>query len=298
MAQAELLQCANALLGEGPIWDEVEQAYFWGDLKSHRIFRFDPESGQSGIWTLPYQFGCFALREQGGMCVVTDHGYEFLNLGTGDLSRVVDPEADLAFDHCYNDGKVDPGGRFWVGSLPIAGARGEEITEDTGRLYSLAPDGDVRCHDDGLFVSNGMGWSPGADRMYHIDSWRGTVFAHDFDNGTGQLSNKREFFTFTDDADGFPDGMTVDAEGGLWIAMWDGWKIVNISKDGTRLGEVEMPVQKPTSCCFGGKNLDQLFVTSASVYMTSAELEKNPQAGSIFGVVPGVTGLPSLRFKG
>ena len=105
------------------------------------------------------------------MRVVTDHGYEFLNLGTGDLSRVVDPEADLAFDHCYNDGKVDPGGRSWVGSLPIAGARGEEITEDTGRLYSLVPDGDVRCHDDGLFVSNGMGWSPGADRMHHIDSW-------------------------------------------------------------------------------------------------------------------------------
>lgn len=298
MTEVRLLQAANALLGEGPIWDAGEQAYYWGDLKGHRIFRYEPGVGQTGVWQLPYQFGCFALRRTGGMCVVTDHGYELLDPRTGELSPLVNPEAGLDFDHCYNDGKVDPAGRFWVGSLPMAGATGGEIIEDTGRLYSLTAAGEVRCHDDGLFVTNGMGWSPQADRMYHIDSWRRTVFVHDYDEASGSLSNKRTFFAFTDEADGSPDGMTVDSEGSLWVAMWDGWKIVNISSTGQRIADIAMPVQKPTSCCFGGENLDRLFVTSASVYMSSTELEKNPLAGGIFEIDPGVTGLPSQRFSG
>ncbi len=296
--EVTILQASNAVLGEGPIWDAAQGAFYWADLKRFNIYRYDLDEGQTAVWPLPLQFGCFALRADGGMCVVTDNGFETLDLASGQLTHVVDPEAEMGFDHCYNDGKVDPQGRFWVGSLPMAGARNEEITENSGRLYSLSPDGSVTNHYGGLYVSNGMGWSPDSTVMYHIDSFRGSVFARDFDPVSGTLGAERVHHSFVPEDDGYPDGMTVDADGNLWIAMWDGWKIVNISASGERLGEIAMPVQKPTSCCFGGPDLDVLFITSASAYLTSTDLAKGPQAGAIMAAKPGVRGLPSKRFKG
>ena len=298
MESVEVLQAANASLGEGPIWDQQDGAFYWGDLKQHKIYRFDPEVGQTGVWPLPYQFGCLAIRERGGICVVTDNGYEHLDLVTGELTKIVNPEEGTQFDHCYNDGKVDSYGRFWVGSLPMAGARNQEITENTGRLYSLSPDGAVRDHRGGLYVTNGMAWNPEDNVMYHVDSWIRTIFSYDFDGKSGTISEPRTFFSFEAETDGFPDGMTVDQDGNLWVAMWDGWKLVCLSPEGNRLGEIHLPVQKPTSCCFGGEGLDTLFITSASCYLSSADLEAGPLAGAILKTNPGVRGFASNRFKG
>ncbi|MHA1548697.1 MAG: SMP-30/gluconolactonase/LRE family protein [Alphaproteobacteria bacterium] len=293
----QILQAANAVLGEGPIWDSVERVFYWADLKRFNIYRYDLEKGQTGFWPLPYQFGCFALRQRGDMIVVTDHGYEFLDLATGELSPVVDPEAGGEFDHCYNDGSVDPGGRFWVGSLPMAGARGETITEATGRLYSLDADGKLVNHHGGLYNTNGMGWSPDGSRMYHIDSWIRTVFVHDYDVGSGAIGNRRALRVFAE-SDGYPDGLTVDADGHIWIAMWDGWKIVNLDDKGDTVREISVPVQRPTSCCFGGEDLNTLFITSASAYLTARDLARGPQAGAVLAVEPGVVGLPDRRYAG
>jgi len=142
-----------------------------------------------------------------------------------------------------------------------------------------------------------MGWSPDGSRMYHIDSWIRTVFAYDYDSASGTISNRSVLCTF-EESDGSPDGLTVNARGNLWIAMWDGWRIVNIDPAGRRIGEIPVPVQKPTSCCFGGADLSVLFITSASAYLTAADLARGPLAGAIMAVEPGVKGLPDRRFAG
>ena len=295
--EIEILQAANALLGEGPIWDARQNVFYWADLKRFNLFRFDLERGQTGFWPAPYQFGCFALRDKDGMIFVTDNGYEFMDPDTGEFTPIVNPEEGKGYDHCYNDGKVDPSGRFWVGSLPLAGARGEEITESTGRLYSLDAAGRVSDHGGGLFNSNGMGWSPDGTLMYHVDSWIHTVYVYDFEPENGAISNRKVLRTF-EASDGYPDGLTVDTEGGLWIAMWDGWKVVNVDPAGRVIGNLQVPVQRPTSCCFGGEDLTRLFITSASAYLTAADLARGPLAGAIMAAEPGVRGMPDRRFAG
>ncbi|WIY24768.1 SMP-30/gluconolactonase/LRE family protein [Parasedimentitalea psychrophila] len=296
MYQVEILQAANATLGEGPLWDARLNVLYWGDLKQNRIFRFDPVTKtQTGQWPLPHKFGCLALTtDPHRLAVVTDRGYELFDLRSGALQLLADPEAGLDLN-CYNDGKLDPQGRFWVGSLPLSGSRGEEITDPTGNLYSYEYGQEPVTRTTGIFNTNGLCWSPQGDRFYHIDSWLYTVFSYDFDATSGAITNKQELIHFAPE-EGGPDGMCIDQDGCLWIAMWDGWGIQKVSPGGKRLEKITLPVQKPTSCIFAGADLDELIITSASCYLDAPALQKGPNAGALLRVRTGTRGLASPHF--
>jgi sugar lactone lactonase YvrE len=190
----------------------------------------------------------------------------------------------------FNDGKVDRDCRFWAGTMD-----NEEVLA-SGALYCLEEDLGWRRIDDDYRVTNGPAFSPGGRIMYHNDSARQLTYAFDLDEA-GNASNRRVFLQF-DQGDGYPDGMTVDAEGCLWIAFWDAWCVRRYSPGGELIQLLELPVQRPTSCAFGGPNLDHLFITSASVDLDEKALAVQPYAGGLFVVRPGVSGFPEALFAG
>jgi len=278
---------ANDTLGEGPVWNPDEEALYWVDIMSKRLQRWHPESETYTWWTLPSEIGSYALREKGGAIVALKDGFHFLDLDSGELSAVHDPEADLDGNR-FNDGKCDRQGRFWAGTMGSGDA-------PTGAFYRL--DAGLECQTirTGVGVSNGLGWSPDNTTMYYTDSSLQTIFAFDYDADMGTLSGER---IFAEVKDGFPDGLTVDSEGHIWSATWDGWRINRFAPDGTLVAEIEMPVQRPTSCMFGGKNLDELFITSASVGLSDEEKSKQPEAGHVFKLQTDIKGLPESKFAG
>ncbi len=284
------VQPAGAILGEGPLWCPREQALYWLDIKRPAIFRFDPRAGQTGNWALPSDIGCMALREQGGMVVGLRTGFAFLDLESGAVTPVADPEADRP-DNRFNDGKVDRQGRFWAGTLNDA------ESQPLGSLYRLDPDGTVTLMQDGAVVSNGIGWSPDDRTMYFTDSVVRTIWAFDFDPGSGAIANRR-IFAEAPDGTGYPDGLTVDSEGFIWSAVWDGWRIVRYDPAGRIDREVVVPVQRPTSCMLGGPDLKTLYVTSASIHLDAGALERGPLAGGLFALEVDTAGLPEPRFAG
>ncbi|MFC1996605.1 SMP-30/gluconolactonase/LRE family protein [Chloroflexota bacterium] len=287
--KAKLAYKANDSLGEGPVWVSEEQALYWVDIERPTLQRWNPESGQYQKWVMPSDIGCFALREQGGAVLGLRTGFAYLDFSTGDILPIIDPEADKPYTR-FNDGKCDRLGRFWAGTLD------EEGPNTRGALYRLDPDGDFQTMKPGIGISNGLGWSPDNRVMYYTDSAKRTIWAYDFDQESGSIGNQR-VFAVTPQAY-VPDGLTVDTEGFVWSAKWDGWKVVRYAPDGSIDLEVQLPVQRPTSCIFGGPGLNQLYITSASTGLADDELAEQPLAGSVFVLESGVQGLPEPRFAG
>lgn len=277
----------KAVLGEGPVWVEREQALYWVDIKAPAIFRRDEASGAVDRWTPPFRVGSLAPAAAGGFVGGAEKGLAWIDPVAGRYELFHDPEPELPHNR-FNDGKTDRQGRFWAGTMDDR----EEAA--TGSLYRLDADMSVSRADAGYQVTNGPAFSPDGRTMYHSDSARQTIYAFDLD-GAGGVSNKRVFAQFGD-GDGYPDGMTVDAEGCLWVAVWDGWCIRRLSPAGERLQEVRMPVQRPTSCAFGGVALDRLYVTSARVGLAEKELTMQPLAGALFMIMPAAGGLPQTPF--
>jgi sugar lactone lactonase YvrE len=280
----------RAILGEGPSWCPVERALYWVDIHAPALHRFEPRSGATRRWSLPEDIGSFALRQGGGAVVALRTCLGFLDLDDGRLTRVCEPEADRPH-HRFNDGKCDRRGRFWSGTMPTT------MREPTGALYRLDPDLTWHRMLDGFTVPNSIAWSPDSRTMYFADTPTRHIFAFDFDLDRGTLANRRVFATVPEGA-GYPDGSTVDAEGCLWNAHWDGWRLTRYAPDGRIDRVLELPVQRPTSCAFGGDGLDVLYITSASHRLTPDDLRRGPQAGGLFAVDVGVTGLPEPRFAG
>jgi sugar lactone lactonase YvrE len=192
----------------------------------------------------------------------------------------------------FNDGKVDPNGRFWAGTMDKA-----EKTA-SGSLYCLFPDLSVKKRETSITVSNGLTWSIDKRTMYYIDSPTQKVFAYDYDDSTGEISNKRVVFSINDNS--FPDGMTVDEEGMLWVALWDGSSVIRFDPtNGSLLQRIAFPTSRVTSCCWGGEDLDTLYVTTARVGLAAEQLRKEPTAGGLFAVKHlGVKGTPTFEFAG
>jgi D-xylonolactonase len=278
----------HAVLGEGPVWVRQEAALYWVDIKGRKIFRLG-EGGQLDQWETPFRVGSLAPRASGGFIAGTDQGIATIDLESGRFEVVDQPEADLP-DNRFNDGKVDRGGRFWAGTM--------DDTEKAaaGSLYRIGPDLRPTRVDDGYKVTNGPAFSPSGDRMYHNDSARKVTYVFDLD-GDGNAANRRLFATYGAD-EGYPDGMTVDAEACLWIAFWDGWCVHRFSPDADLLQTIEMPVARPTSCAFGGPGLDRLYITSASMGLDEAARSVQPRAGGLFMTSPGVRGLSEIPFAG
>ncbi|PIW26424.1 MAG: hypothetical protein COW30_15265 [Rhodospirillales bacterium CG15_BIG_FIL_POST_REV_8_21_14_020_66_15] len=281
---------AKAELGEGPIWDERNQCLIWLDVKGRKLHVLSPVTEDRRTIPLSTEVGAVALRRDGGLVAATRAGFAYLDAQTGGLAPICDPERHLPGNR-FNDGNCDPGGRF------IAGSMDDCERQPTGNVYALEPSGEV-CHLFGRFVvCNGPAFSPGGDRLYFSDSVERTILAFDYDVEFAAATNPRCFARFSSD-DGFPDGLTVDAEGGLWVAHWDGWRVTRFLPDGTIDQVIPMPVPRPTRCAFGGPELKDLFVTSARIGLSPGALAEAPLSGALFRASPGTTGLPAHRFNG
>jgi sugar lactone lactonase YvrE len=278
----------QAVLGEGPIWVAREAALYWLDIKGRKIFRLS-EAGELDQWPTPFRVGSIAPRANGGFIAGTDQGIAEIDLSSGRLQILFNPEEELASNR-FNDGKVDRSGRFWAGTMD------DEERRASGALYRFMEDLSWVAVDAGYKVTNGPAFSPDGKRMYHNDSARQVTYVFDIDEA-GNAANRRTFLQFGE-GDGYPDGMTVDAEGCLWIAFWDGGCVRRYSPDGELLRTVEMPVSRPTSCAFGGSGLDRLYVTSARIGLDETALGMQPNAGGLFLVTPGVQGIADVPFGG
>lgn len=278
---------AGAILGEGPVWIEREQAIYWVDILDRRIFRWSEANGFAAF--VPDQPVCSLLpRRDGGFI---GGGYDgFVKVDAGwSVELIAAPEPELPGNR-FNDGKIDRAGRLWAGTMD------RHESEASGSLYLLDSDLSWVRIDTGYGVTNGPAFSVDGRTMYHTDSALQLIYAFDLDE-QGLASNRRIFAQFAE-GDGYPDGMTVDAEDCLWVAFWDGWCVRRLSPSGERLAEVRVPVQRPTSCAFGGAALDRLFVTSARRDLSAEDLERQPCAGGLLMLSPGVAGVPERVFAG
>jgi D-xylonolactonase len=289
-SQPKAARCVSdscALLGEGPVWVEREQALYWIDIKGCRLHRFDPATRAQESWPTPFRIGSIAPRVGGGFVGAGDRGFLLIDAAITRFASIANPEADLPGNR-FNDGKLDAAGRFWAGTMDDA----EE--QATGSLYRLDADLRWSVQDSDYNVTNGPAFSPDGRNMYHTDSAERTIYRFAL-AADGTLADKTRFARFGQ-ADGYPDGMTVDHEGCLWVAFWDGWCVRRISPAGETIATLELPVQRPTSCAFGGAALDQLFITSATIGLDRAARAAQPLAGGLFMATPGVSGIAVTPF--
>lgn len=266
-----------SLLGEGPVWSVADQCLYWVDIEGLLVHRWAWGAEVVRTWPMPSMVGALAVRAQGGLVVALQNGVHTLDLTTGDLTFVVDPEGDLPGTR-YNDGTVDPAGRFWIGGMVLDGEPG------SSGLYRIGADGSSTTVLTGIGCGNGAGFSPDGRTMYYTDSVTRTIQAFDFDVDSGGLVNPR-VFAVDDDCD--PDGLTVDIDGFVWGAKWDGGRLVRYAPDGAIDRVVPLPVRRPTSIAFGGPDLRTVFVTTARTGLSDGELAAAPLSGRVL-VIDGV----------
>jgi len=278
----------GAVLGEGPVWVEREQALYWVDITEGRLFRWHAAEGTRTVFD-NVRICSLVPCSGGGFVGAGYEGFLAIDLEDGRIEQLGNPDSDLP-NNRFNDGKVDRAGRFWAGTMD----RFER--EATGSLYRLDPDFSWTKIDSGYRVTNGPAFSLDGGTMYHSDSALQTVYAFDLDE-QGCATNRRVLARF-ERAQGYPDGMTVDVEDCLWVAFWDGWCVRRLTPTGKVIAELEVPAQRPTSCAFGGAGYDQLFITSARRGLTDEQLALQPSAGGLFMTVPGVEGVPETLFAG
>jgi sugar lactone lactonase YvrE len=290
MIAVELALPARAELGEGPTWDARSRTLYWVDILKGRVHGFTPATGACRSHRVGQPVGALAVREAGGLVLALRDGFAALDLDTGALSWIARVEDDRATQR-MNDGRCDAAGRFWAGTMAFDPSPG------TGTLYRLDRDGSVTRALGDLTISNGLDWSPDGRSLYFVDSGTQRVDLFDFDPVAGTLANRRAFVQVPDAA-GMPDGLVVDADGFVWVALWGGGALHRYATDGALAAVVTLPVSHPTSCTFGGPDLGDLYVTSASVELTQAALARQPLAGGLFRLRPGVAGRPAHLFAG
>lgn len=284
-----IVDCKN-VLGEGAVWCPREQVLWWIDISSPSLWRFEPRSGRVEHWPLPKTPGSFALRKDGGFLFAFRSGFATLDEPGGELNWRDVPGLALGEER-FNDGKADRAGRFWTGTLD------RKLGAAIGQLYRVEPALRVTAMDRGFTISNGLGWSPDDRIMYFTDTLSRRIYRYDFDAASGQIANRRVFVE-VEPGHGGPDGMTVDAEGCVWSAQFDRWCIHRYAPDGRLERSIRLPVQRPTTCMFGGPDLATLYVTSARMDLAAAALAAQPHAGGVFALDPGVSGLPEPMFGG
>lgn len=283
---------APALLGESPMWHPREAALYYCDIPGMRLQRFDPASGELTHWQFDVDVASCAPLLDGSLLLARRDGLWRFDPRDGQAQRLAEPPYDPAQER-FNDGKCDPQGRFWVGTIfePRQPALAALYCHSGGRLVRKA---------EGITVSNGLGWSPDGHTMYWSDTRAHTVYAFDFDPVTAGLSGRRVFASFAprvegqslDDYGGRPDGAAVDSEGCYWVAMFEGQRVLRLSPTGELLREVRLPVRCPTMPCFGGPDLKTLYITTAREKRPPAELIEQPWAGCVLALSVDVPGLP------
>jgi sugar lactone lactonase YvrE len=278
---------AKAQLGEGPTWDPAGGRLLWVDILAKEVHRFDPSTGRDEHVPTSQHVGAVKPRAGGGVVVNLRDG-----IGLYDPDGSFRWLANLAVDGCRgNDAAVDAAGVLWAGTMRYDEGPGG------ARLYRVAPDGEVVVALDRVTVSNGLGWSPDGRRMYYVDSPTRRVDVLDVDPDSGMVRDRRPFVDLHGLA-GFPDGLTVDADGCVWVAAWDGGAVHRWTPAGELDRTVEVPARRTSACAFGGPDLGDLYITTATTGLDPDQLAGQPLAGSVF-VLPGAgPGLPGHAFAG
>lgn len=285
----ELVLDAKAMLAEGPLWDDETQRLYWVNILESKLNVFDPATGGNEAIDVGQYVGAAVLGRAGEAVLAMHRGFYSLDLQTGRLTEIFDPEPGLP-DQRFNDGKCDALGRFWAGTMPMSGE------SPTGKLYRLDPDRRVNAMLDGIGCSNGLAWSSDHKTMYYIDSPTRQVMAYDYDLERGEMSNPRPVVTIPEGG-GVPDGMTIDTDGMLWVAQWGGWQVSRWDPlNGKMLDAIAVPAARVSSCTFGGADLDELYITTARIGLDEAQLADQPHAGGIFRIRTGAKGMPAHRF--
>lgn len=276
----------RAALGEGPVWDAREACVYFVDIKGQHLHRYRLEDGAKQTWAMAEPI-CWVIprAEKPGFIAGFKSGFAELTLDPLTITPFHAPEPERP-NNRLNDAKADRFGRIWAGSMDDA------ETQISGALYRLDQNRVCQRVDDGYAVANGPSFSQDGATLYHTDSGARTVYA--FDCGAdGVLANKRPFIRFEDPDWGAPDGMTTDAEGGLWIAHWGGGRVSRFDQSGRLVRSIGLPASQITSCVFAGAGLDRMFVTSAAIGR-----KQEPLAGALFEIDPGVRGAPAFAFNG
>jgi len=279
----------GALLGEGPVWDARDGAVWFVDIETPAIHRYRLAGEARGSWTPPLRVTALWPRAAGGFIAHSERGFLIADPVAGRYELFHETEPQLPGNRS-NDGKIDPAGRFWSGTMD------DSKLAASGALYRLDPDRRVHRIDDGYRITNGPAFSPDGRIMYHTDTIARTVYAFDV-AADGSVSNKRIFLKFGDETVGNPDGMNIDSEGGLWIAFWGGWAVRRYAPDARLLEERHIPAAQVTSVVFAGERLERMFVTSAAVGLERTG--EHALAGGLFEVVDsGVTGIAMPVYEG
>jgi len=284
---ADLVLDARAELAEGPCWLAERDQLAWVDIAAGLVHLFDPATGTDRALEVGQPVGAAVPTDDGRVALALRDGFSLLDLERGDVEPIVEVERELTGNR-MNDGKADPAGRFWAGTMAL------DTRAGAGALYRLDAERSVEVMVSGVSISNGLGWSPDGRLMYYIDSPELRVDVFDFDVTSGAIANRRPF---TEVRGGYPDGMAVDADGGLWVAVWGGGKVLHFLPDATLSDEIELPASRVTSCCFGGPELQDLYITSAWQGMAEDQRAREPLAGAIFRSRPGVQGLPTRQYR-
>jgi sugar lactone lactonase YvrE len=283
MADVECVLKIRSILGEGALWDEEQNRLCWLDLKRPGIYQFDPATGRNSKVKakLKGYIGAMVQRRSGGMIVLDHRGIFGLDPKTGIMRVFAKPIKDMR-QLMFNDAKCDRQGNLWSG---------------LGVFYRFGPKGKATRIDSNFVCPNGPAFSPDGQTCYFSDSVANKIYRYDIDPHGGRVGQRR-LFAAIPNGDGLPDGLTVDAEGGVWCAQWDGWRVSRFLPDGKLDRVLEMPVPRPTSVAFGGADLRTLYITSASVDLPRARLKEAPLSGSLFACRPGQRGLVEPRFAG
>jgi len=276
-------------LGEGSLWDEQGQVLYWIDIVQNKVFRFDPKNGSNLAFDVGENVGTVVLTINDKLLVALRTGFAWLNPETGRLTRITDPESDKPHTR-FNDGKCDPRGRFWAGTMVENSSKGD------GALYCLDTDLTVTRKLTGVSCSNGLVWSRDSRRLFYIDTPTRQIQCFDFDPETASLSSPRTVVEIPAEA-GAPDGMAIDEEDGLWVALFGGSKVVRYdSATGEANFEISVAAPNVTSCAFGGRQMQELYITTARVGLNREERDRYPLAGSLFSADVPFRGLPARRF--
>jgi sugar lactone lactonase YvrE len=286
--EVDIVLEARASLAEGPVWDSDVARLFWVDILDCRVHSFDPSTGRDVAFETPSAVGAIARRRGGGLVLALEDGFWLESHGR--LERLVGVE-EHDRTRRMNDGKCDRNGRFWAGTTSY------DDVEGVGALYRLDPGGTVTQVVKGLTIPNGIAWNAANTLMYFVDSATRRIDVFDFDLDRGQISRRRQFAELPA-GPGVPDGMTIDADDCLWVAVWGGSCVIRYRPSGALDRVVHLPISQVTSCAFGGDDLGDLFVTSARVGLSDDALNHEPLAGGIFRCRPGVRGLLPERFSG
>jgi sugar lactone lactonase YvrE len=293
VGELELVPNCQAMIGECAIWNSALQRLHWIDIEGQRVFTYDPATGENRAYDVGQKVGTVVPRVRGGVMLALLEGFATLDLDSGRVALLPrPPEHDPAAVR-FNDGKCDPAGRFWAGTMALV-----KGPKPLGRLYRLDADGSMHVVLRDVGTSNGIVWSLDRRTLYFIDTPLRRIDAFDFNDATGAIANRRTAVTVPPDL-GRPDGSTIDSEGMIWVAMYEGWGVTRWNpRTGELLQTIRLPVARVTSCAFGAPDLDTLYITSARAGLTDEQRAAQPLAGCLFKVKPGVRGVPAFAYQG